>query len=134
MATACHHIGIFTEDPPRLIQYYTQGLGFIEGETRILSPDLTEKIFGIKDECRLTKLTQDQAVIEIFTPLHLPLDERNQRTAGYNHWALEVKDKEAYVRILEERDVPTMKIDHQGRMLYFVSDPEGNLIEIFESK
>jgi catechol 2,3-dioxygenase-like lactoylglutathione lyase family enzyme len=134
MNMACHHIGIFTEDPPRLIQYYTQGLGFVEGETRILSPDLTAKIFGIKDECRLTKLTQDQAVIEIFAPMHSTLDEHRNRSAGYNHWALEVEDKEAYVRILEKRDVPVRKIDNKGRMIYFVSDPDGNLIEIYESK
>jgi catechol 2,3-dioxygenase-like lactoylglutathione lyase family enzyme len=134
MSINCHHIGIFTADPQRLIQYYTQGLGFVEGVARILSPDLTEKIFGIKDECRLTKLTQDQAVVEIFAPLHSPLDERSQRATGYNHWALEVEDKEAYVRVLEERDVPVTKIDNQGRMIYFISDPDGNLIEIYESK
>ncbi len=134
MSINCHHIGIFTAEPQRLIQYYTQGLGFVEGDARILSPDLTEKIFGIKDECRLTKLTQDQAVVEIFSPLHSPLDEQSQRATGYNHWALEVEDKEAYVRVLEERDVPVTKIDHQGRMIYFISDPDGNLIEIYESK
>lgn len=134
MNLACHHIGIFTKDPQRLIPYYTQGLGFVEGETRILSADLTEQIFGIKDECRLTKLTQSSAVIELFTPLHSDLAHPGQRTAGYNHWALEVEDKEVYVRTLEERDIPVTKIDHQGRMIYFIRDPEGNLIEIYEPK
>ena len=134
MNMACHHIGIFTKNPEQMIQYYTQGLGFIEGETRVLSPDLTEKIFGVKDECRLTKLTQHQAVIEIFAPMHASLDEKRNRSAGINHWALEVEDKESYVRTLEERDVPVRKIDNKGRLIYFVSDPEGNLIEIYESK
>jgi catechol 2,3-dioxygenase-like lactoylglutathione lyase family enzyme len=134
MNMACHHIGIFTRDPERLIQYYTQGLGFDEGETRILSPELMEQIFGIKDECQLTKLTQDHAVIEIFAPLHSDLIESSKRTAGYNHWALEVEDKEAYVQTLEERAVPVIRVDHQGRVIYFISDPEGNLIEIYEPK
>ena len=134
MPKACHHIGIFTKDPQLLIRYYTQGLGFVEGATRILSPDLTEKIFGIKDEYQLIKLTQNQAVIEIFTPVNSSLDDGGQRTRGYNHWALEVEDKEAYVRILEERNVPVTKIEHQGRMIYFISDPEGNLIEIYQLK
>jgi len=134
MNMACHHIGIFAEDPQLLIRFYTQGLGFVEGETRILSPELTEKIFGIKDECQLTKLAQDQAVIEIFAPQHPSLGGHRNRSAGYNHWALEVEDKEAFVQILEERDVPVIKVDNQGRMVYFVSDPEDNLIEIYESK
>jgi catechol 2,3-dioxygenase-like lactoylglutathione lyase family enzyme len=130
----CHHIGLFTKDPQRLIQYYTQKLGFVEGGARVLSPELTEQIFGIRDECRLIKLTQDQAAIEIFTPLHSDLVDSSPRTAGYNHWALEVEDKEAYVQLLEERDVPVTKIDHQGRKLYFISDPEGNRIELYEPK
>lgn len=134
MNLACHHIGIFAEDPQLLIKFYTQGFGFVEEGTRILSPELTEKIFGIKDECRLTKLTQDHAVIEIFAPLHsAPVRDRN-RSAGYNHWALEVEDKEAFIQILEEKNVPVRKIDNQGRQIYFVSDPEGNLIEIYESR
>ena len=73
-------------------------------------------------------------MIEIFAPMHSSLDEHRNCSAGYNHWALEVEDKEAYVRILEKRDIPVRKIDNQGRMIYFVSDPEGNLIEIYESK
>jgi len=134
MNMGCHHIGIFTENPGRLIQYYTQGLGFAEGESRILSPELTEAIFGIRAECQLTKLTQNSAVIEIFAPVNASLDVRSRKTAGYNHWALEVEDKEAYIRILEEREVSVTKIPHQGRLIYFVGDPEGNLIEIYESK
>ena len=134
MNMACHHIGIFTADSRRLIQFYTQGLGFTEGETRVLSPDLTEQIFGISDECQLTKLTQAQAVIEIFTPLRADLVDSSQWAAGYNHWALEVEDKEAYVRVLEGRGIPVTKIDHRGRMIYFISDPDDNLIEISEPK
>ena len=134
MNMACHHIGIFAEDPQLLIRFYTQSLGFVEGDTRILSPELTEKIFGIRDECRLTKLKQDQAVIEIFAPLHPSLIEHRSRTAGYNHWALEVEDKEAFIQILEKRNVLVRKIDNQGRLIYFVSDPEENLIEIYESR
>jgi catechol 2,3-dioxygenase-like lactoylglutathione lyase family enzyme len=133
MTMACHHIGIFTEDPKRLIRYYTKGIGFVEGGTRILPPELTEAIFGLQDRCQLTKLTQDNAVIEIFSPLNLPLDRPSKKTAGYNHWALEVEDKEAYIQLLEERDVDVIKIDHEGRRLYFLSDPEGNLIEIHEA-
>lgn len=134
MNMGCHHIGIFSEDPERLIEFYSKGLGFIEGETRILSSDLTEQIFGVMDDCQLTKLTQDRAVIEIFAPVNSNLDKQGQKTAGINHWALEVEDKEAYVQILEERGVSVTKIHHQGRMIYFVCDPEGNLIEIYEPK
>ncbi|MBN1222077.1 MAG: VOC family protein [Candidatus Aminicenantes bacterium] len=134
MHMACHHIGIFTRNPKRLIPFYTQGLGFSEGEMRVLPPDLMGKIFGLASECQLTKLSQDGAVIEVFSPVEYEVDDCSPRTSGYNHWGLEVEDKEAYVRILEERGVPVLKVDNRGRTIFFVKDPEGNLIEIYERK
>jgi len=134
MNMACHHIGILTRNPKTLISFYTQGLGFSEGETRILPADLTEKIFGLSSECMLTKLTSGNAVIEIFAPVNIDVTRRNMGTAGYNHWALQVKNKESFIRILEGRKVPVLKIDRAGRMVSFVKDPDGNLIEIYEVK
>jgi len=134
MIMTCHHIGIFTEDPQPLVEFYTQGLGFVEGNTQILGPELTKTIFGIEAECRMIKLTRDSAAIELFAPLDFSLDKRTCRTTGYNHWALEVDDKEAYIRILEERNVDVIRIDRGSHLIYFVRDPEGNLIEIYEPR
>jgi len=130
----CHHIGILTRNPETLIPFYTQGLGFSEGETRTLPAELIEKIFGFSSECRLTKLSSGSAIIEIFVPVNRDVGSRSVRAGGFNHWALEVEDKEAFIRILDERRVPVLKIDYTGRMIYFIKDPDGNLIEIYEVK
>ena len=134
MIMGCHHIGILTRNPDIVIPFYTRGLGFDEGETRILPAELMEKIFGLASECRLTRLTKNRAVIEVFFPADSDVNDRKLCTMGYNHRALEVEDKEAYVHDLEDRHVPVMKIDHGGRTIFFLKDPEGNLIEIYESK
>jgi len=134
MVMDCHHIGILTRNPEKMISFYTRGLGFSQGETRILDSGLMEKIFGLSSECRMTKLTKSDAVVEVFSPVDINPDEYSQPVKGYNHWALEVGDKESYIRALDERQVPVLKIDHDGRKIYFLRDPEGNLIEIYERK
>jgi catechol 2,3-dioxygenase-like lactoylglutathione lyase family enzyme len=43
-----------------------------------------------------------------------------------------VADKELFVRELDKKGVPVLKLEGTGRFIYFVQDPEGNLIEIYE--
>jgi catechol 2,3-dioxygenase-like lactoylglutathione lyase family enzyme len=53
---------------------------------------------------------------------------------GYNHWALGVGDKEMFVRGLEKKGVRILKLEGTGRFIFFVKDPEGNLIEIYQKR
>ncbi len=80
----CNHIGLFSRNPKKLIQFYTE-----------------KKI----------------------TP-----------AAGYNHWGLDVEDKNSFIRELEKKGVPLLNLEGTGRFIYFVKDPEGNTIEIYEKQ
>jgi catechol 2,3-dioxygenase-like lactoylglutathione lyase family enzyme len=130
----CHHFGILARNPEKLIEFYVKKLGFEEGETRLLSADLVNQIFGIPSPSSLTKLKCGSLVLEVFSITDMDAQERKSVTAGYNHWGMRVEDKEQYVKDLKQKDVPVLEIEHSGRMIYFVKDPEGNLIEIYEVK
>ena len=71
-------------------------------------------------------------IIEIFVPQSGRLDDKITPLQGYNHWGLGVEDKELFVRELESNGVPVLKLEGTGRFIYFIKDPEGNLIEIYE--
>ena len=128
----CHHFGILARNPEKLKEFYIEKLGFEEGETRLLPADLVNQIFSIPSPCYLTKLKRGSLVLELFSLTEIEAEERKSATAGYNHWGLGVEDKERFVEDLKQQDVSVMEIEHSGRTIYFVKDPEGNLIEIYE--
>lgn len=129
----CHHIGLFSRDPETLLFFYTKKLGFEHQGTKSISADWMTKIFGVSAPCRLIKLRSGSAVVEIFHLQAGGLDERSDPSMGYNHWGFAVENKEAYVRQLEKKGVPVLKLEGTGKYIYFIRDPEGNLIEIYES-
>jgi len=129
----CHHLGIFTNHPQNLIKFYKEKLGFEEGETKLVSRDLMDQIFGIPSPCTLTKLELGQSVLEIISPQNLTLKRKDSDISGYNHWALGVADKEKFCQELKQKRVAVLEVEREGRKIFFVKDPEGNLIEIYES-
>jgi len=133
MTPSCHHLGIFTNNPSSLIKFYKEKLGFEEGGTKLVSRDLMEKIFGIPSSCSLTKLRLGQSVLEIISPQSLNLKRKEYDISGYNHWALEVADKEKFCQELRQKGVVVLEVEREDRRIFFVKDPEGNLIEIYES-
>jgi catechol 2,3-dioxygenase-like lactoylglutathione lyase family enzyme len=130
----CHHFGILARNPKKLKEFYIKKLGFEEGETRLLPADLVNQIFSIPSPCYLTKLKRDSLVLELFSLTDMDTENRKSVTAGYNHWGLGVEDKERFVEDLKQNGVLVMEIEHSSRKIYFVKDPEGNLIEIYEVK
>jgi catechol 2,3-dioxygenase-like lactoylglutathione lyase family enzyme len=134
MNVFCHHFGILAKNAEKLKEFYTKSLGFEEGETRLLTAELVHQIFGIPSPCNLTKLNRGSLVLEVFSLVDLNTEERIPVTVGYNHWGMGVEDKEQFVEDLKQKNVSVMEIDHAGRMIYFIKDPEGNLIEIYEVK
>ena len=130
----CHHLGILAREPEKLKEFYTNDLGFEEGETRLLPADLVNRIFSIPSPCYLTKLKHGSLILEVFSLTDKETQKRNPVTVGYNHWGMGVEDKERYIEELKQKNVPVMEIERAGRMIYFVKDPEGNLIEIYEAK
>jgi catechol 2,3-dioxygenase-like lactoylglutathione lyase family enzyme len=134
MTIYCHHFGILASNPDKLKDFYIKYLGFEEGETRLLPADLVDQIFAIPSPSSLTKLKHDSLVLEVFSLTDLKTNSRESATVGYNHWGMGVEDKERFVQDLKKKNVPVMEIEHSGRMIYFVKDPEENLIEIYEVK
>lgn len=133
MTPTCHHLGIFTNDPQSLVKFYKEKLGFEEGETKLVARDLMDQIFGIPSPCTLTKLKLGQSVLEIISPQDLNLKSRESDFSGYNHWALEVVDKEKFCQELRQKGVTVLEVEREGRKIFFIKDPEANLIEIYES-
>ena len=127
---SCDHIGLFTANARRLVSFYTRKLGFQKTKEQILSRDLSRAIFGVAADCRFLRLMGGEAMIEIFEPMRGRVAKRRNNAAGINHFGLLVTDRDAFLRRLRERKVPVLEIDRNGRSTHFISDPDGNRIEI----
>lgn len=132
MNGSCDHIGLFCQNPEILVPFYTEKLGFENQGSKSISGEWMTQIFGIPSACQRIKLKFGSAVLEIFVPQSGKSDDKIMPSLGYNHWALGVEDKESFVRELESKGVPVLKLEGAGRFIYFIKDPEGNLIEISE--
>lgn len=126
------HVGLFTNHPEELIQFYTQKLGFEQGESRIIPADFMNQVFGVPAICQMTKLKYDTVILEVFSPENLELKLSSLPSAGYNHWGLAVDDKEQFCQALVQKGVKVIKAQYKDRFIYFIQDPEENRIEVFE--
>lgn len=148
-----NHIGIFTGHHKRLLDFYLPVLGLKKEYQAILPKEVMYPIFGISYECHMVKLIGGGIALEIFwlAPLEAKgkpgkrkvpltgLDDYKLKSAGrwmsgYNHFGLEVKDRDRFIKRLKTRfRVRIIKVDRGGRFVYFIRDPDGNLIEVKEA-
>ena len=127
---SCDHVGLFTANAGRLVSFYTHKLGFQKTKEQTLPRDMTRAIFGVAAECRFLRLMSGEAMIEIFEPRRGRVMKRRNSAAGINHFGLLVTDRDAFLKRLREKKVPVLEIDRNGRSTHFISDPDGNRIEI----
>ena len=132
MTYTCNHIGLFSPNPEKLISFYVEKLGFEEGDSRRISNDLMSQIFDVPTNCRMTKLHFGEIILEVFSLEGWELKNRHVDSSGYNHWGLTVEDKALFCAKAEEQGADVIKVAHKDRFIYFIKDPEGNLIEVFE--
>jgi catechol 2,3-dioxygenase-like lactoylglutathione lyase family enzyme len=132
MSGECNHIGLFSQNPEELVRFYTEKMDFEPQGSKSISKEWMTQIFGMTAPCLLIKLLFGSVALEIFVPQSKKLKGRIIPSEGYNHWGLGVEDKEAFVDKIEKKGIPVLKLEAVGRFIYFVKDPEGNLIEIYE--
>ncbi len=128
-----HHIGLFSRTPEKLIEFYTQKLGFDWVDAKSISKEWMTQIFNAPSACQLVKLRAGSLILEIFSSPEIKLKNQVDLATGYNHWGLGVEDKESFVRELESKGIPVLKLRATDRFIYFIKDPEGNLIEIYQA-
>jgi catechol 2,3-dioxygenase-like lactoylglutathione lyase family enzyme len=124
------HVGLFTSHPRRMINFYTNRLGFAKDKESYISGDIMERIFGIACGCRLVRFVKGNARVEIFIPDSLTFKKKINKQIGYNHYSLVVSDKIRFCSSMAARRVGVIKIKRENHTTYFIKDPDGNRIEI----
>jgi len=136
---SCDHVGVFSNDPARLVQFYCEKLGFVLEKEEVLPPSIVRPVFGLTGSCRLVKLTAAEAgkdgrflslKVEIFQPLDVKIPRRRNGIVGFNHCSFRTGDRLRFLRDLRSKGVKPIVVRRNGRSVFFIRDPDGNRIEI----
>jgi len=128
----CDHIGILTNNAGALLNFYTEKMDFIHEKEEILSSSVFEKIFGFAVDCRFIRLSAGDFMLELFEPARRSACMRTAEMTGLNHFGYCVKNRRDYVDRLRKKNVGIIEVKRDSHTVYFVSDPDGNRIEIRE--
>jgi catechol 2,3-dioxygenase-like lactoylglutathione lyase family enzyme len=130
ISNMCDHIGIFSHNAERLVNFYVDIVGFKKTYEGTLSKTIMKPLFGITQDCRFIKLHLGNTMLEIFEPIV----KRKTVTKGYNHWGLIVLDRKKFVNKLKHKKVSIIEVKRNNHSVYFIADPDGNKIEIREKR
>jgi catechol-2,3-dioxygenase len=114
------HLVINVKDVATSVKFYTEVLGF---EIALERP-------GMGTFLTCGKIHHDLALFQA-APDAAPVTKGG---LGLNHMALQVEDFDMltqYYNILKERDLIDHTVDHQMTRSIYLSDPDGNGIELF---
>lgn len=126
----CDHIGILTNNARGLLNFYTKKMDFIHEKEEILSGSVFKKIFGFTMDCRFIRLSAGDFMLELFEPANGTACMRTAEMTGLNHFGYCVKNRRDYVNQLRKKNVDIIEVRRNSHTVYFVSDPDGNRIEI----
>jgi len=124
------HIALLTNNPRRLINFYIGKLGFKETKVSVAQAGTIRPIFSINKECRLVVLSRDGINVEIISLVSGRFEAQDKNNTGYNHWSYAVDNKESFLKALDRKKVRIIKARKGERFVYFIKDPDFNLIEI----
>jgi catechol 2,3-dioxygenase-like lactoylglutathione lyase family enzyme len=128
--STCDHIGLFTLDADSSQRFYTDKLGFKVKDDSMLDHTVIKAIFGLETDCRFVKLQKDGFVVELFEPLSAGAREKIKNIPRLNHWGYCVHDRTAFAEEQRTNGLPVTEIKRNDHKVYFLTDPDGNKIEI----
>jgi catechol 2,3-dioxygenase-like lactoylglutathione lyase family enzyme len=115
-----------------ITNFYVKKLGFRKISQGKIPKEIMRQIFGLDHDCRMSKFSYGDVLLEIFWCPSLKFPRRLS-TLGYNHFGLQVDNKQAFCGKLERRfKLKIIKVSRLAHYTYFIQDPDGNLIEIME--
>ncbi len=128
----CDHIGICTNQAERMVKFYIDKFGFQKSKEEILERSIAKPIFGLNSTFKFIRLTSGSVMIEIFEPMSVPAKRQKNIIAGYHHWGCCVSNRLEFVQALKRKKVKIIEVKRNSHIVYFVRDPDGNMIEIRE--
>ena len=141
MVKATHHIALNVIDMDKVVPFYENILGLKKISDIEMEGDFLDTVQGKKNmKYRIVKLVSpENFMIEILQSLNhneKPQTENCLQDAGLRHFAYEVDDVDEAYKIVTKAGYKTISepctSEDKSMRLFFVYDPEFNLVEIMQ--
>ena len=121
------HTGLVTSSEKKADRFYTDILGLIKSEPKIIDKKLIQAIFGIDCELLMIHYQNETVDYEVFVQ-HGYCAPKKQLA----HTCIKVSDLAGIIKKCRNRGLKIVQIPKGTGMLTFISDYDGNLFEIKE--
>ena len=121
--TMLQHIALQCNNSKKAEIFFTKILELTLEKEFSLQENLTNEIFGIKENVDVKIYGNEQTKFEIFITQKL-------QNIGFEHTCIEIDDKEKFIERCNKYDIKPMFVKKGEKTLFFVKDFAGNLFEI----
>lgn len=131
---AVRHAGMFTDKPEKMIDFYERVLGF----RKVWDQEENVKaITGLDLTLRTIKLSSGNgSQVEFLVPKKLEKRRQNYDSGGITHIALTVEGIDDIFLRCKDYQVEMLTgkvfVSDVSRKIFFVKDPDGNILELVE--
>jgi catechol 2,3-dioxygenase-like lactoylglutathione lyase family enzyme len=123
--TLLNHVALKCNDEEEAKTFFTDILGIPLTKKFGLSGDLSEAIFGIKDNVDILVYDNNETRFEVFIG-------QVGKKHGYEHTCIEVDNKSEFIKRCRKHEIEPITVKKEGKDLLFVRDFSGNLFEVKE--
>jgi len=122
-----HHVAVVCRSVENADAFYEKILGLEKKKDTTIPEGLTEKIFGIAEECRLLLYSGPSFTVEAFITR-----KELKRKSSFEHICLLLKDKHTFIERCRAGGCDINLVPRDDYFLTFIKDFDGNLFEIKE--
>lgn len=123
--TTLQHVALQYIDSKKADIFFTKILGLTLEKEFCLSEDLSDRIFGIKENVDIKIYGDEQIKFEIFF-------SQKPKNIGFEHICIEIQDKERFIERCNKYDIKPIFVKKGEKILLFIKDYADNLFEIKE--
>jgi catechol 2,3-dioxygenase-like lactoylglutathione lyase family enzyme len=123
--TTLQHVALQYTDSKKADIFFTKILGLTLEKEFCLSEDLSDRIFGIKENVDIKIYGDKQIKFEIFF-------SQKPKNIGFEHICIEIQDKERFIERCNKYDIKPIFVKKGEKILLFIKDYADNLFEIKE--
>ncbi len=123
------HVALVCSSEENSDRFYQDVLGLEKLNSKLLSAELSKKIFQLDDEYQIINYGDEFIRFEIFISTHSHIPQPR-----LDHVCLAVGDRDRFINRCTEMNVHINKIPKGDALLVFVEDYDGNLFEIKEKE
>lgn len=125
--TMFKHVALQYSDRKQAEIFFTKILELPLKKTFTVSKELSNAIFGIKEEVIVDVYANDNSYFEIFIT-------KTQTKYSYEHTCIEINNKEEFIERCKKYDIEPIFVKKGDKTLLFIKDYAGNLFEIKEKQ